>query len=100
MRIAVDASVLIAAAISRAGVCAELLEDLLTHHELVLSDFILDELARKLKEKFNFPQAEIATLRRFLERVSDVVAPIEVASDSCRDPSDLPVLGTRGRRGG
>ena len=44
MRIALDSSVLIAAHISRAGVCAELLEDVLLHHELVISDFILEEL--------------------------------------------------------
>ncbi len=48
MRIALDSSVLIAAHISRAGVCAELLEDLLLHHELVTSEFILEELGRKL----------------------------------------------------
>ena len=49
MRIALESSVLIAAHISRAGVCAELLEDLLLHHELVTSNFILQELRRKLK---------------------------------------------------
>jgi predicted nucleic acid-binding protein len=48
VRIALDSSVLIAAHISRAGVCAELLEDVLLHHELVISDFILEELGRKL----------------------------------------------------
>ena len=35
MRIALDSSVLIAAHISRAGVCAELLEDILLHQELL-----------------------------------------------------------------
>ena len=43
MRIALDSSVLIAANISRAGTCAELLEDLLLHHELVISKFILED---------------------------------------------------------
>ena len=52
MRLAIDSSVLIAAYISRAGVCAELLEDVLMDHELICSEFILGELARKLKEKF------------------------------------------------
>ena len=60
MRIALDSSVLIAAHISRAGVCAELLEDLLLHHELVISDFILEELGRKLVEKFSFPRRDAA----------------------------------------
>jgi predicted nucleic acid-binding protein len=58
VRIALDSSVLIAAHISRAGVCAELLEDVLLHHELVISDFILEKLGPKLIEKFNFPSLQ------------------------------------------
>jgi predicted nucleic acid-binding protein len=54
VRLALDSSVLIAAHISRAGVCAELLEDLLLHHELVTSEFVLGEHERKLVEKFRF----------------------------------------------
>jgi len=45
VRIALDSSVLIAPHISRAGVCSELQED----------EFILEELSRKLSEKFDFP---------------------------------------------
>jgi predicted nucleic acid-binding protein len=56
VRIALDSSVLIAAHISRAGVCAELLDDVLLHHELVISEFIIEEVRRKLLEKFRFPK--------------------------------------------
>ncbi len=94
MRIALDSSVLIAAHISRAGVCAELLEDLLLHHELVTSEFILQELRRKLVEKFNFPKRDADRVAAFLRRVSVVVVPVEMPLDACRDPTDLPVLGT------
>ncbi len=94
MRIALDSSVLIAAHISRAGVCAELLEDVLLHHELVISDFILEELARKLREKFNFPERDIDLVGSFLRRVSILVEPADLPLDLCRDPTDLPVLGT------
>lgn len=94
MNVAVDSSVLIAASISRAGVCAALLEDLLTHHDLVLSGFILDELARKLSEKFSFPQADIIALRRLLERSSTMVIPAHIPTNACRDMPDLPILGT------
>lgn len=64
MKVVLDSSVLIAVSISRAGICAELLEDVLTHHELVVSDFIVAELGRKLRDKFNFPQNEIRQLSR------------------------------------
>jgi uncharacterized protein len=94
VRIALDSSVLIAAHISRAGVCAELLEDLLLHHELVTSDFILEELDRKLREKFGFPQRDATQVGAFLRRISIVVFPAELPSHLCRDPTDIPVLGT------
>jgi putative PIN family toxin of toxin-antitoxin system len=94
VRIALDSSVLIAAHISRAGVCAELLEDVLLHHELVISGFILEELGRKLVEKFNFPRRDADQVADFLRRVSIVVEPTDLPLDLCRDPTDLPVLGT------
>ena len=94
MRIALDSSVLIAAHISRAGVCAELLEDLLLHHELVTSEYILDEIGRKLLEKFRFPKREAHQVATFLRRVAVVVVPAKLPSDVCRDPTDIPVLGT------
>ena len=94
MRIALDSSVLIAAHISRAGVCAELLEDVLLHHDLVISDFILEELGRKLIEKFSFPKRDTDLVTSFLRRVSLVVKPADLPSDLCRDPTDIPVLGT------
>jgi putative PIN family toxin of toxin-antitoxin system len=94
VRIALDSSVLIAAHISRAGVCAELLEDVLLHHELVISDFILEDLARKLREKLNFPERDIDLVGGFLRRVSTLVEPADLPLDLCRDLTDLPVLGT------
>lgn len=94
MRVALDSSVLIAAHISRAGVCAELLEDVLLHHELVISDFIIEELGRKLIEKFNFPKRDTDLVGAFLRRVSIIVQPTDLPSDLCRDPTDVPVLGT------
>ena len=94
VRVALDSSVLIAAHISRAGVCAELLEDVLLHHDLVISDFILEELARKLIEKFNFPKRDADLVGAFLRRVSIVVQPVDLPSDLCRDPTDVPVIGT------
>ena len=94
MKIVLDSSVLIAASISRAGVCAELLEDVLTHHELVLSAFITEELRRKLRDKFSFPESEIRQLQRFLGKVATTVVPIELPMDVCRDTADIPVLGT------
>lgn len=94
MRIALDSSVLIAAHISRAGVCAELLEDLLLHHELVTSEFVLEELGRKLVEKFSFPVSEARQVAAFLRRAAVIVVPADLPLEVCRDPTDIPILGT------
>lgn len=94
MRIALDSSVLIATHISRAGVCAELLEDVLLHHDLVISDFILEELGRKLVDKFNFPKRDADLVGAFLRRAAIIVEPADLPPDLCRDPTDVPVVGT------
>jgi predicted nucleic acid-binding protein len=97
VRIAIDSSVLIAAHISRAGVCAELLEDLLSHHELVISEFILGEVKRKLLKKFRFPKRDADQVAAFLRRAGIVVTPTDPPSDACRDPPRCPNIG-HGRR--
>ncbi len=94
MRALLDSSVFVAAYISRAGVCADLLEDILMDHEWVISRFILDELTRKLKEKFRFPDDEISEITASIVAAAEVVEPAEVPAESCRDRNELPILGT------
>jgi uncharacterized protein len=94
VRALLDSSVLVAAYISRAGTCASLLEDILNDHEWVTSNFILDELSRKLRDKFKYPEDEIAQIREAAMIGAELVTPAEIPSDACRDPNDLPILGT------
>ena len=94
MRVAIDSSVLIAAYISRAGVCAELLEDVLMDHDLICSDFALDKLARRLKEGFHFTAGEIQEIRESITVAAEIVTPAEISKESCRDPKDLRILGS------
>ena len=81
MRITIDSSVLIAAYVTRAGACAELLEEVLQHHELVLSGHILDEVRRKLTYKLLLPPRLVTRVVQSLARAATMVA-------------DVPVLGT------
>lgn len=64
------------------------------HHELVTSEFILQELGRKLVEKFHFPSRESDQVTAFLRRVAIMVVPTDLPAEICRDPADIPVLGT------
>jgi putative PIN family toxin of toxin-antitoxin system len=63
-------------------------------HELVVSDFILDEVTRKLRTKFAVPAVAVRRVRSLLVAASEQVVPAEVSPDACRDAADLPVLGT------
>lgn len=63
-------------------------------HQLVLSQYILDELARKLTEKFGFPTSSVRAILKFLASAATKVEPTTVPPDACRDQEDLPVLGT------
>jgi len=94
VRIVLDSSVLIAAHIARAGVCSELLEDVLIQHQLVVSEYILDELARKLTDKFDFPTSSVRAIVKSLAGTAITVEPASVPPGVCRDPNDLAVLGT------
>jgi putative PIN family toxin of toxin-antitoxin system len=94
VRVTLDSSVLAAAYVARAGVCAELLEDILRRHELVLSTHILDEVRRKLTLKFLFPPRLVDQVLQSLTSVARLVEPAALPVDACRDPSDIPVLGT------
>lgn len=89
-----DSSVLIAAYIARAGVCAEVLEDVLRRHELILSQHILDEVRGKLTHKFLFPPRLVTSVVEALANAATPVAPTSLPNEACRDPADLPVLGT------
>ena len=94
MRIVLDSSVLIAAHITRAGVCAELLEDVLMQHELITSRYILDEVSRKLVEKFSFSRNAARSVVKLISSAAIEVEPAVLPGDVCRDSEDIPILGT------
>lgn len=94
MRVALDSSVLIAATITSRGVCAGLLTSVIEHHELLLSDFILEEVARKLREKFRFDEPRIERVVSDLRSIATLVVPTPLPESDCRDPGDIPILGT------
>ena len=94
MRVVLDSSVLIAAAISRAGTSSAVLEDVIAHHELVISEYILAEVERKLRDKLGFPVRDVRALLTLLRQAADIVTPVELPLTACRDAKDIPVLGT------
>jgi putative PIN family toxin of toxin-antitoxin system len=93
MRLVLDANVLIAAFIAR-GVCAELLEHCVREHEPVTSEAVLEEVRRNLVEKVKVSAAQAEQTVRLLRTRFEVVEPVALEAQVCRDPDDDVVLGT------
>ena len=91
MTVALDTNVLIAAFVAR-GVCHELLEHLVRHHEPVVSPFVLGELEAKLTAKFSASAEEAEAAVSLLRSRLRVVEPAPLAEPVCRDPDDDAVL--------
>ncbi|MFA7237959.1 MAG: putative toxin-antitoxin system toxin component, PIN family, partial [Phycisphaeraceae bacterium] len=93
MRVVLDTNVLLAAFGFR-GICRAVVDVCFDAHELVLSEHILGEVAHHLRDKFGHTADEARQRVAILRDHSHIVTPVEVAADVCRDPNDLPVLGT------
>jgi putative PIN family toxin of toxin-antitoxin system len=93
MKVVLDTNVLIAALIAR-GVCAELFEHCVLHHELFASEEILSELNKHLTGKFKYTKTEAAEATTLLRTQTEIVVPSALEQPICRDPDDDMVLGT------
>jgi putative PIN family toxin of toxin-antitoxin system len=92
--IVLDTNVLFAALISQRGLCARLFETCLIRHRIVVSQHVLDELRRHLSAKAKFTDEQVEAAIAAIAGAGETVEPADVTSDICRDPNDLPVIGT------
>ena len=93
MRIVLDSNVLMAA-LGTHGLCEPLMGKCLEKCEVFVSEYLLEETARHLVDKFGFKSDEVAEAVAFLRAEALLVNPSPISADACRDPKDLPVLGT------
>ena len=92
MKIVLDANVIIAAFAAR-GLCESIMEVCLSEHEIALSDDLFDEILRNLRQKIKLPPDVIDNIGVLLRDHSDISIPVPLASDVCRDPDDIKILG-------
>lgn len=92
MRIILDANVAIAAVAAR-GLCEAVLELCLERHHIILGEGILKEIEEKLRTKIKLPPVVIAEYVKVLRNNAEIVEPMEVDPNICRDPGDLMILG-------
>ncbi len=92
MRVFLDTNVLISAFTTR-GLCADLLRVILTEHELVVGEVVLDELRRVLSDRFGVPEERVDEVEAFLRTFPVVAAPsARSLARRVRDPADDAVL--------
>jgi len=93
MKITLDTNILIAAFISR-GVCSDLFEYCIRQHEVFTSQYILKEFTTQLNEKFKVSRTEVSEAKKLLRSRMQAVIPLKLPKSLCRDPNDVPILGT------
>jgi putative PIN family toxin of toxin-antitoxin system len=92
-KIVLDTNVVIAAFAAR-GLCEPVFELCLEKHEMVISDFLLEELREKLLKKIKLPRDSIEDIIELYSKHSRKVIPAHIEKEICRDPEDVPVIGT------
>ncbi len=87
MRVFLDTNVLVGAFVTR-GLCADVLELVLTEHELVVGEAVLAELKRVLIEKLAAEFSLVKRTERLLRQQSVVPHPATHLSLGLCDPDD------------
>src|SRR3990172_507337 len=93
MRITLDTNVLIAAFISR-GSCHEIFEHIARNHQLIVSDFILQEFKTILTGKFGFTEKEAKEAADLIRVGAISVEPIKLDKAICSDSDDDNIIAT------
>ena len=85
MRVFLDTNVLVSAFAAR-GLCSDLFELILLQHELVISQSVLRELEKALRQKVKLPARDSAAIIDFLTdqagQLSESSRPVPVAVDA------------------
>ena len=91
MRVFLDTNVLASAAATR-GLCADVLREVLTSHELLISEQVLSELERVLRTKFGLPRDLIDDFMWLMQQDTVLAEPGPLPKVELADQDDLPIL--------
>ena len=91
MKVLLHTNVWIAGLIAR-GQCAELIEHCIGEHELVVSEWILDEVRQVLARKFGHSDDLVLRTESWVREVAGVAFLTGEPPEVCRDPDDNWVL--------
>ena len=91
MRVFLDTNV-IASAIATRGLCADVFRTAIEFHELVVSEHLLGELQRILKDKFGASPDLIANVIRLLRQDTVMAESQPPANVSLKDAADIAIV--------
>ena len=92
MRVVLDSNVILAALAAR-GICSALFEYCVENHEVVICAEILEEVDRALSRKVRLPRPVVRDILGYLRAEAQLVSPLAVDAQACRDRDDAPILG-------
>ena len=84
MRIFLDTNVLSSAVATR-GLCADVLREVLTRHDLIISSALLKELKLVLQKKFSVPSQLISGFIAILQQDTILALPIDYSGIQIKD---------------
>lgn len=91
MKVFLDTNVLVSAFISR-GLCSDLLEIILTEHQLMTGEFVLQEFDRVLISKLKVPKISVLETVSFLRKFHVEPIPDKPSEELIRDQDDRWIL--------
>jgi putative PIN family toxin of toxin-antitoxin system len=91
MRVFLDTNVLVSAMATR-GLCTDVLREVLTSHQLVVSAPLFTELKRALRQKLQIPADLIDDAIEILQQDAHFVAPSTFPDVKIQDKDDLMIL--------
>ena len=92
MRVFLDTNVLVSAVATR-GLCADVLRDVLSCHDLLVSEYLLAELGRVLTEKIGATPQIAEEFQQLLRQDTALVASPSSPNLGLRDKTDEPIVG-------
>jgi putative PIN family toxin of toxin-antitoxin system len=91
VKVFLDTNVL-ASAVATRGLCADVLREVLSSHELVICDVLLNELKQVLQHKFNIPPAFILEFITLLRQDTILANPVNLPDVKLKDKNDKLIL--------
>jgi len=93
VKVVLDSNVILAG-FGTPGFCHKVLTICLERHHIISSEPILAEVREHLAGKFKMPATAVQEIETYLREIAEIVVPVEVAAQICRDPDDQMVIGT------